>query len=233
MKHDIDSHLRRALHARVENVRPGECRLMRIKREIRTRKEEKNMRFTTRRIIAIAAMVCLICTGCLAAARYTLYESHSLETVEGYEAVSALAEKAIPNAKHVQRFENGYAFVRGGTYESSASDSDEKHIGLTLGYQNAENRNLALYIDAEIGSAQPGYRCDACKFVPPDYVPTEEDRAQEAAGELFISYGSEKVELNQMESYSWLDGGLHYRLIAFDCNFGEAEMAAMAAQITA
>lgn len=232
MKHDPDPRLRRALHARAESVHPEEHQLMRIKREIQIRKETAPMKSTTQKIIAIAAMVCLICTGCLAAAQFTSYETHSLETVLDYEAMSALAEKTIPGAKHVQHFANGYAFVRGATNESSANDSDEKHIGLTLGYQDAEAHNLVLNIRADEGNIQPGYRSDAYKFVPPDYVLTEEDKAKEAAGELFISYGSDEVELTQVESYYWRDGGICYGMIASGCSLGEAAMIAMAAEIT-
>lgn len=231
MKNNSDVLLRQALHAWAENVHPAEDQLYHIKREIRIRKEEKPMKFTTKKIIAIAAMVCLICASCFAAAQYTMYESHSLVDVNTYAEMQALVGETVPGAKSVQRFENGFAFVRGGTYESSAADSDEKHIGLTLGYQNGEHRKLTLNISAEIGDAQPGYRSDAYKFVPPDYVPTEEDKAAETAGELFISYGSSEVELKQMESYYWQDGGICYSMIAFDCALGEAEMARMAQEI--
>lgn len=78
-----------------------------------------------------------------------------------------------------------------------------------------------------------GYSSNTFLFLPNEDALTEEYKAMQAAGEIFISYGTQEVQWNEMENYNWEDGGVYYSLTAADCGFGEDAMAAMAAEIMA
>ena len=54
------------------------------------------------------------------------------------------------------------------------------------------------------------------KFVPADYQETEEDKAMEAAGDYFISYGNDKVEVRESSSVQWEKDGISYMIQGFD-----------------
>ena len=240
MQQNLEKLLEQALKARAEQIFPPENQLANIKREIRIRKEEGEMNYTMKKIIAVAAALCLLCASCFAAVQLGIYETHTVETVENYADFAALARDVDPNAKHVQRFENGFVFWRGGVNESAAVDEagkaiGEAKLGLDLNYRHTDGRNLSVMIAPNhAGSAAPameGYDSVDYKMVPSDYIPTDEDKALEAAGDLVLTYGSDEIELKKMESYVWQDGGLNYHMIVFDCNFGEAEMAKMAGEI--
>ena len=56
-------------------------------------------------------------------------------------------------------------------------------------------------------------------FLPPDAQPSKEDAALEAAGELYISYGTEQEERKVYRNIEWEEDGLCYML------FTDREMA--------
>ena len=54
---------------------------------------------------------------------------------------------------------------------------------------------------------------DPYLFLPPDEKPTAEEEALEAAGELYISYGSVQREESVYKNISWEKDGLHYLMM--------------------
>lgn len=58
------------------------------------------------------------------------------------------------------------------------------------------------------------YTRDQYRFVPPDYQASEEEKAKEAAGELYISYGSDTVTDQVAQSMLWKDGEKVYIITA-------------------
>lgn len=75
------------------------------------------------------------------------------------------------------------------------------------------------------------FRDTAYLFVPPDYQPTDEEKKQERAGELAISYGSDEVENRQFQSVSWTQDSVEYSLYGFDTGLDSEEMLSMAAEL--
>lgn len=235
--------LRRALEAKVRAVEPSDEMLMNIHREAKRRKkEEQEMNYTLKKVIAVAAAVCLICASCFAAMEINSMVSSTGADITEYAGLKAAAEEIGIKAKYVEAFENGFVFCRGGISESYSQDAEgntvgEEYRGLSIGYQNDAGDSLMLHVrpaagaDAAGQGGASGYSCDTYKFVPQDYEPTEEDRAMEAEGDFFISYGNEMVEINKVENYAWKDGDNYYAFVAFDCNFGEEGMKQMAQEI--
>lgn len=239
-----EQRLKRALEERAQMVHPSADLFARVKWEANRRKKEKNeMKFTMKKAIVIAAVLCLICTGCFAASQIgkTTVSGSSTE-ITRYADLEAAAEKIGVHGKYVEEFENGYRFASGGISKKLVQDENgapvgEETEGLIIDYQNDAGNYIMLAIDQSAFFAEGGveinlgYRSDAYKFVPPDYEATAEDQALEAKGELNLSYGSDEVTLSNAENYTWQDGELTYSLTALDLNLGEAEMARMAQQI--
>ena len=69
------------------------------------------------------------------------------------------------------------------------------------------------------------------KLVPPGYKFTDEDKKAEANGELVFSYGSSKVEINEVQSVSWTVDDMHYELMQIDGKLSANELADMAAEV--
>lgn len=67
------------------------------------------------------------------------------------------------------------------------------------------------YQDVEIRGSS-----DLYLFLPPDAKPSEEDARLEAAGELFIGYGSSEEQRQVCHYVSWEQNGLCYSLLNFD-----------------
>ena len=242
MKQNLDILLTQALQAWAADVQPDKNQISNIKREIRIRKDEKNMKFAMKRIIAIAAAACLICASCFAAVQISSVQTQSTADITAYEDIAAAAKALHIDAKYVRSFANGFAFELAATTSTRANDAagnpfGKTYAGLDIEYKDAEGRILNLGItdgdpDVDNGeAAASGYSSAAFKFVPPDYALTEEDVRLESEGNFFISYGSQQVELKQYEGYHWQADGLYYSLSAFDCNLGEAALAQMAQEI--
>ena len=75
------------------------------------------------------------------------------------------------------------------------------------------------------------YRADQYRFVPPNYQVSKEEQAKMDAGELTISYGSDKVTDQVVRNLSWQDGDLHYEILTFDSTLTAEEMDQMAGEI--
>jgi len=238
----FDFLLRRSLHEETADLQPSEDMLRNIRREADRRKKEKNdMTFKMKRLMALAAALCLICMTCYAAVEIGIYESYSTVDFAEYNQLSLAEKEAGFEFERVESFSNGFKFISGGVNESSRNDKDGNLIveakGINLAYVNDEGQYVALMVEPkcfyENGTeALPaGYSCDTYKFVPEDYQLTDEDKRMMEEGDFFVSYGSDGVEINEMEHYYWEDGVLVYSLLASDCGLGEDGLAAMAREI--
>ena len=226
---DFDFLLRRALQNRAQDAPANPYLLQRIQTEYDQRKEHKKMKITAKRIIAIAAALCLLTASCCAAVQYAFIESHYTADITAY-ADLADAEKEVGfDAKYVEAFSNGFRFIRGGAGVNIDADGVETEF-LSIIYQDDQGRPISLRIEPVLDVAD-GYSAQLYKVVPPDYRPTAEDAAMEASGEVVLSYGGDEVKTQTCESYYWQDGGLHYCLVGFDLNLGEAKLASMAEEI--
>lgn len=226
---EFDLLLIRALESRTMDIHPDPHLRIRIQTQYNQRKEQRKMKFTMKKIIAIAAALCLLLASCYAAVRYAFTESHSYANITDFAALADAAKEVGFDAKYVESFSNGFSFSRGGTGTTINAEGAETRF-LTIAYRNRQKQEVMLHIET-ISSGADGYFTQVCKFVPPDYRPTEEDIAGEKSGEIVLSYGTDKIEIQTWESYRWQDGDLFYSLGGFDLNIGEENLASMAEEI--
>lgn len=243
MKDGFEIRIRQVLQQEAADVQPSGDMILNIRREADRRKKEKNdMTFKMKRMVALLAALCLITVTCYAAVEISTYESHSGQEYTKY-ADLALVEADVGFAfNRVEEFSNGFRFERGGTNISSAMDENgnvigEEVKGANVLYSSADHKQVMLFVkpqvfyEADRQMMETGYNSDTYKFVPDDYQLTDEDKRMMDAGDFFVSYGSDEVEVVQEESYRWEDGNLVYSLMAFDCRLGEEILAAMAREI--
>lgn len=242
MTDGFDLLLQRSFHEATADLQPSEDMLLNIRREADRRKKEKNdMTFRMKKLVAVAAALCLICMTCYAAVEIGNYESHSTVDIAEYNQLSLAEKEAGFEFKRVESFSNGFKFIVGGVNESSKNDKDGNPIveakGVSVAYANDAGKNVMLRVEQKSfyeqadGVVPAGYSSDTYKFVPPDYQLTDEDKRMMEEGDFFVSYGSDEVELVEMESYYWEDGGQVYGLLACGCSLGEESLAAMAREI--
>ena len=242
---DFDRMLKAALTEKVQDVKPSENMLANIRKEAEERRKENGfMKYSLKKVVATAAVIAALSVTCYAAGQLGSVVSHGTPNIETFAELEKAEKKLGFDAKFVETFENGMTFQRGGTGETYGLDEDgnktgKKYKTMSVSYADAKGNTVGLvidggspYKDAGVETTE-GYSCNTFLFLHDEGDLTEEYKAMADAGEIFISYGTEKEEWKVMENYSWEDDGVYYALVASDCGFGEDAMAAMAAEIMA
>ena len=210
------------------------------------RKGKKKM--TKKRILAIAlaATMLLGITVMAATGIITNWYSGSsqkpeytkLPTIEqckkdvGYEAIL------------IDTFFNGYTFKKGDIVENRLEDNTGKTVesfkSICFNYEKGGDEVIFSQdrftspidqsgtIIAEAEGIKIYYTSYANKFVPANYQMTEEDKHAEEKGELVFSYGTENVDIINVQSISWVDGDMHYELMQMDGELSKMELIEMA-----
>ena len=153
----------------------------------------------------------------------------------GYEAVT------------IDEFANGYKFDNGSIVDNTLTDETgnvtEKFKSVSFRYEkdgdevifSQDKFNSAVETSGEVITSVDGvdvyYFNYTNKLVPPDYKLTDEDKKAEANGELVFSYGSSKVEINEVQSVSWEKDGMYYQLMQIDGKLSADALADMAAEV--
>ena len=200
--------------------------------------------------LVTAALCTLTAITAVAGGKYTTLFSHAshADEIRNFSEVSQLTEKADMKFKYVEEFENGYKFdyaVPAYTYgeDSSTGKSSNAWIEANLAYTKDGEATVNFsatktYFDDETCDSSIdyekitiNYNCDNYLFLPPDTKPSEEDKALEEAGELFISYGSSEEQRNVAESVNWIDDGIRYSLMTMDGSLGAEGLTEMAKEI--
>ncbi len=147
----------------------------------------------------------------------------------------------------VKEFENGYVFKAAYKGDSRDIDSEGKAINefntLTCKYANgsedvilsAEPAEYNSYEEYETAGVYNGieivYSEQLYKFVPPDYVKTEQDEIDEVSGKYVFSYGSDEVEISDFKWLGWMQDGVAYSLSGHDISLTEQELMDMAEEV--
>lgn len=144
-------------------------------------------------------------------------------------------------------FANGYRFNDGAVVNNSLKDENNNTVesfkSVSFNYEkNGDEVNLSqdkfnsdIELSGEVVLGIKGvniyYSCYENKFVPPDYIMTEEDKAAEENGELVFSWGTEDVEIHTIKNVSWNDKGMQFGLMQMDGNLSKDDMIEMANEI--
>lgn len=151
----------------------------------------------------------------------------------------------------LQSFDNGFAFKDGVIVHNQEQNEDgqtvNKYASLEFDYQKGDE-TVSLMQDSGAAQEKETGRCAAQKdgvsyyettktekYVSDSYQMTEQDRKEEASGQVEFNVGSSDngVETVQYHGINWTAGGVHYNLYQMNGSLTTAQMLEMAQQITA
>lgn len=151
----------------------------------------------------------------------------------------------------LQSFDNGFTFKDGVIVHNQEQNEDgqtvNKYASLEFDYQKGDE-TVSLMQDSGAAQEKETGRCAAQKdgvsyyettktekYVSDSYQMTEQDRKEEASGQVEFNVGPSDngVETVQYHGINWTAGGVHYNLYQMNGSLTTAQMLEMAQQITA
>lgn len=151
----------------------------------------------------------------------------------------------------LQSFDNGFAFKDGVIVHNQEQNEDgqtvNKYASLEFDYQKG-GETVSLMQDSGAAQEKETGRCAAQKdgvsyyettktekYVSDSYQMTEQDRKEEASGQVEFNVGPSDngVETVQYHGINWTAGGVHYNLYQMNGSLTTAQMLEIAQQITA
>lgn len=218
--------------------------------------ESTNMKhkisFRKKATIALVAVMALATTA-FAVGKVTSIVGHgsSQATYTEIPTVEQVNKEFDFAPKIVDEFINGYTFDNGYTSNNEAFDEQGNSVTtakeLSFEYVNGtDNVSLimmnsadsrAMYDGTELqvvdtySDTEIAYHSYMDKFVPVDYVMTEQDKKDEASGKYVFSVGSEEVEISKVQYADWTLDGVNYSLLAMDSQLSQNDLVEMAHQI--
>jgi len=202
-----------------------------------------------KKIIIILAATMVIGTTVFAAGKIqSIYSSSS--TIPTYTTIPTVKQVKNDfnfNPKLVDKFNNGYTFADGYAVKNKGVDekgnSVKKTKSLDFTYTKG-NDKLDLYMENGMLDERSNketvvdtcngidlyYTSYANKLVPADYKLTEQDKQDKLSGKYVFTYGSDKVEISQVQYLDWMQDGIHYSLLP-DSNVSKDELVKMAPQV--
>lgn len=151
----------------------------------------------------------------------------------------------------LQSFDNGFAFKDGVIVHNQEQNEDgqtvNKYASLEFDYQKGDE-TVSLMQNSGAAQEKETGRCAAQKdgvsyyettktekYVSDSYQMTEQDRKEEASGQVEFNVGQSDngVETEQYHGINWTVGGVHYTLYQMNGSLTSAQMLEMAQQITA
>lgn len=203
----------------------------------------KMKRKSLKRGLIIAAAVLVLGAGAFASSGRITFVTGSSSSRPDYTNLppSEQLEENIGFApKLIEEFSNGYTFDNASklnneivTYEDDKKiavaneNGNSKYSSISSRYTNGDDyiilsAQLSGYDDStseerEIyNGISLKYTSYTGKFVPPNYEKTEQDLKDEADGKIIFSYGSDDVEIIEIQGVSWIQDGISYNITAMD-----------------
>lgn len=255
----LDQQIRNALNHRAESLPVTSRGAERLEVQVHRRIEEdwkmkkcKTRQWSKKKVMVVVAAVCILGSiTAVAAGKVTSsssFSSHNDEVKE-YAKVKDLVNGLGFQAKTPESFSNGYKFGSAMPVHDEGMDDDGNvvmtgnSIHVTYKKDGAPDVNITVqessFYDSQENVLQTfqykginlRYSSDNYLFVPPDYELTAEEQAQADAGELYVSYGTDQVERNSVNTLSWEDGGHLYMALSFDNPMSPDEYYQMACEI--
>lgn len=202
-------------------------------------------------ILIAAAAALLIGTVSFASTGVVRTITGSSSSKPDYNSVPAeeqLVKKMGVSPKILEKFSNGYEFADGNDSRNAVKEEGNKKIAdfnsIMCRYKNNEDEIL-LSADAEpeahdeemnpVTQTYCGvdirYNSYTGKYVPEDYELTEQDKIDEANGDVVFSYGTDEVMIMQIQGVSWEQDGIYYGITAMDSPLGEQDLIDMSKEI--
>lgn len=251
-----DIEIKTTLNKITENITPSDSTLESIKYNL-SQKGDFNMKnkvLLPKKIVLITAiLVVSISTICLGGSHFfSSVTSHSSKNDEITHYPTA--EEVLENVDYLPKYPNslpgGFAFKSAQPTAMDFMDENNnkalsqntidfyytkpdllnsQYLSLSTMPSVANQEQQADYTaTTEYKGIALNYSADTYKFAPPDYELTAEDNENIAKGHYFVSYGSQEVEIRQMQFVSWTEGNIDYSILASDLNLTAEDMYAMA-----
>lgn len=211
----------------------------------------KMKKVSLKKSIIIAAAVLAIGSVAFASRGAVSYIVGSTSSKPDYTSIP-VAETLNKNVgftpKIVEQFSNGYTFEGGNNgknkYVDEENGTEEKYKSFMADYEKDGDRVMLsadTYADShkdqgnsemsEDNGITISYISYANKLVPSDYQQTEQDMKDEESGKYVFSYGSDKVEISQVQGVEWEQDGIYYNLIAINSPLNKQGLIDMAKEI--
>ncbi len=255
-EYGFEQNIKRALEIECQDVTASRHLKERIDDEIlNSQKEAATMKHLSvkKMMIGVAAACLLVGGGAYAAGHAAhLSSGHNLmDAYTSYEDMDKAQQKLGYAVDSAESFANGYQFDRMFVDDVDGWDENGNKVytfqELMIHYKReGEQSDMYMAIHRPVEQTGRDKQPDATrtcgditlyydeytyKFVPPDYEPTEEDKANEAKPGYYISYGSAEVEIKRSTGVTWEKDGIYYNLAGFDLNLSSDEMFDMAEQV--
>ena len=147
----------------------------------------------------------------------------------------------------IDTFQNGYAFQSGSIVNNRLADENgktvEKFKSVSFDYEKdgdtvifaqdqfRSGKTLQGDIIKTVNGADIYYYSYTGKSVPEDYTLTETDKKAEASGELVFSYGSSDVQIQNIQSVTWVIDDMQYQLLQIDGKLSKDALSDMAQEV--
>lgn len=256
----FDQYMKEALRNQANEITPPSLLFDRIRAEI-NHKERENVSMKDKiklrkmnPVLIIALILILSAATCFAASQITSLVSTSTDAFEEFPSAHQI-EKAVNYVPdYVEKFSNGFYFQDASVQNTAAMDSDNNKVdetkGITFNYtrdQAQKEQLMTLSTDPEMqgitGELGPneelitGQKLDLVyskvtfKVVPEGYVPTEEENQKMDQGVMWISYGSDKIEISDIQYVRWVKDGISYNLMDKGYGLEKNEFIGMAQEV--
>ncbi len=260
MNRVFDRSIKEALQNKAEGAMPSKFLLDRINAEIdRNEKERIKMSqlFKTRKVkpLIVASLIIVVTAATsFAATQVTSFVGTSSSAFDTFPTVKQVKEAVHFTPDYVESFTNGFQFKEASVSNMEALDNDKNKVdegkGIYFFYEKDGTKkgqilslNTSRVIDgmsSEVGLNQEEIPCDdfnliyshvTFKVAPEGYTPTEEEQQKMEQSELWISYGSEKVEVSEVQYVKWMKDGIAYELMDNGYGLEKDELVNMAKEV--
>ena len=240
-----------ALFERVSDTDDGfEAVMRRLQAE---KKEETKMKHFNMKKAVIATVAAVMVFGTLTVAssgvKFISSHSNAFPDYTKYTDLSAAETSVgvVTNAPEV--FSNGYRFgginIVDRSYENENQNTIDSFQALSIRYKKGSD-SLNYFVDPR--PVRAGYANNTTdtieengityyynelhsKWVPGNYEPTDEVKAQVEAGTLNIGYGADKISYSDSKSITWEIDGNSHELFCMDVDISKEELLNMALEI--
>ena len=253
-EYDLEKQLKEALTQECADMTASRNLKERIDAEILERQKEADMKhFSVKKlIIGVVAGCFLVSGGVFAAGHAVSLSSHSYlgDRYKSFSDLDKAETKLGYQVDAVEAFENGYRFKSMSVTDVQGEDESGSAVytfkSMDIQYGRGGDPSLSVFIEKpvetqvrtkdpqavrQVGDITVYYDTQIYKFVPPNYELTDEDKAKQESGELAISYGTDKVQVQTSYHVTWCKDGIFYDILGFDVNLGAEEMLDMAEEI--
>lgn len=212
----------------------------------------KMKQFTMKKaVIATVAAVMVFGTLAVAAGGVKFISSHSsvIPDYTKYADLTTAEDSVGVTTNAPETFSNGYRFsginIVDNSYENEEHNTIDSFRSISIRYKNGSD-SLTYDVDPRpIDASYKNRSTDTIeengityyynelhsKWVPGNYQPTAEEKAQVEAGTLNIGYGASEISYSDSKSITWEKDGNKYQLFCMDVDISKDALLNMALEI--